>query len=89
MTHILTANVVRGVLPAAAALLVVGVTPAQGTVQEARTGDWLYLTVTRGDARSGEPRSTLLRCDPPRDTDGPPRPATSSMRWTATSAVSP
>jgi hypothetical protein len=65
MTHTLTANVVRGVLPAAAALLVVGATPAQGAVQEARTGDWLYLTVTRGDARSGEPRSTLLRCDPP------------------------
>jgi hypothetical protein len=27
--------------------------------------DWLYVTVTRGDARAGDTRGTLLRCDPP------------------------
>ncbi|MFF9622959.1 SSI family serine proteinase inhibitor [Streptomyces griseosporeus] len=28
-------------------------------------GDWLYLTVTRGDARAGDTRGTLLLCAPP------------------------
>ncbi|MEU0438618.1 MULTISPECIES: SSI family serine proteinase inhibitor [unclassified Streptomyces] len=35
--------------------------PASG----AASGHWLYLTVTRGDARSSDTRGTLLLCDPP------------------------
>ncbi|MFE2261137.1 SSI family serine proteinase inhibitor [Streptomyces griseosporeus] len=29
-------------------------------------GDWLYLTVTRGDTPAGDTRGTLLLCAPPR-----------------------
>ncbi|NUS30851.1 MAG: serine protease [Streptomyces sp.] len=55
----------RGALLAAAALLVTGTSPAQATAQDARAGNWLYLTVTKGDARSSDTRGTLLLCDPP------------------------
>ncbi|MDT7845370.1 SSI family serine proteinase inhibitor [Streptomyces justiciae] len=53
----------RGTLLAAAALLVAGTAPAQATAQH--SGTWLYLTVTKGDARSSDTRGTLLLCDPP------------------------
>ncbi|MFF4832940.1 SSI family serine proteinase inhibitor [Streptomyces sp. NPDC001315] len=48
---------------ATAALLLTGATPA--TAQDPSQGDWLSLTVTRGDTRSGDTPGTLLRCDPP------------------------
>ncbi|MGW2821125.1 SSI family serine proteinase inhibitor [Streptomyces sp. NPDC001443] len=61
-----TTYLVRGVLLTTAALLTVaGSAPA--AAREAPTGDWLRLTVTRGDgARPGDTREALLRCDPPR-----------------------
>ncbi|GAA3294095.1 SSI family serine proteinase inhibitor [Streptomyces cinereospinus] len=65
MTYTLTTNAVRGGLLAAAALLAVGAVPARATVQEQRVGDWLHLSVTRGDTGSGGTRSALLLCDPP------------------------
>ncbi|MEU6371901.1 SSI family serine proteinase inhibitor [Streptomyces sp. NPDC046909] len=55
----------RGALLAVAALLVTGTAPAQAASQDSRTGNWLYLTVTQGDARSSDTRGTLLLCDPP------------------------
>ncbi|MDG9717837.1 SSI family serine proteinase inhibitor [Streptomyces sp. DH24] len=63
MTYTTTAKAVRGGLLAAAALLVACAAPAGATVKS--PGDWLYLTVVRGDARSHETRGTLLLCDPP------------------------
>lgn len=53
------------VLLAAVALLAVGQAPAQAAPRYAVQGDWLYLTVTRGDSRSSDTRGTLLLCDPP------------------------
>lgn len=64
MTDTTTAKAVRGGLLAAAALLVACAGPAEATAKG--PGDWLYLTVTRGDAHSGDTRGTLLLCDPPR-----------------------
>ncbi|GGT11082.1 SSI family serine proteinase inhibitor [Streptomyces chromofuscus] len=65
MTYTLTTKAVRGGLLATAALLAVGAAPARASVQESRAGDWLYLTVSRGDAQSGDTRGTVLMCDPP------------------------
>lgn len=65
MTQSFTAKAVRGGLLAAAAMLVLGPTPARAAVQEPEPGSWLYLTVARGDARHGDPHGTLLLCDPP------------------------
>ncbi|GEC03815.1 hypothetical protein SSP24_14700 [Streptomyces spinoverrucosus] len=65
MTYTLTTKAVRGGLLAAAALLALGAAPARATVQESRTSDWLYLSVTRGEARSSDTWDTLLMCDPP------------------------
>jgi hypothetical protein len=62
-------------LPTAAALFLAGAgaVPAQAVPavradhRHADDGDWLYVTVTRGDTRaSGDTRGTLLLCDPPR-----------------------
>src|SRR3954463_12664033 len=68
MTYTTKATAVRGALLAAAALL--AASPASAAVRtapgEARQGDWLYLTLTRGDSRSSDARGTLLLCDPPR-----------------------
>ncbi|PWI14669.1 serine protease [Streptomyces sp. Act143] len=55
----------RGILLAAAALLVAGTAPTAAAQDDSRTGNWLYLTVTKGDARSSDTRGTLLLCDPP------------------------
>ncbi|MGW5657004.1 SSI family serine proteinase inhibitor [Streptomyces humi] len=66
MTRLSTTTAARGALLAVAALLAAG--PAQAAPHTADTGDYLYLTVTRGDATSGDTGSThnaLLRCDPP------------------------
>jgi hypothetical protein len=64
MTHTTTAKAVRSGLLAAAALLVACAGPAGATAES--SGDWLHLTVTRGDSRSYDTRGTLLLCDPPR-----------------------
>jgi hypothetical protein len=56
-------------LTAVAALLLAGAATAQGAQAALRhvdKGDWLYVTVTHGDARAGDTRGTLLLCDPPR-----------------------
>ncbi|WP_329544938.1 subtilase-type protease inhibitor [Streptomyces sp. NBC_01356] len=60
-----TTQAVRGGLLAAVALLTVSAAPAQAVPQKAVGGNWLYLTVTTGDARSSDTRGTLLLCDPP------------------------
>jgi hypothetical protein len=53
-------------LPAALVLLAAGQAPSQATApHHGVRGDWLYLTVTRGDSRSSDTRGTLLLCDPP------------------------
>jgi hypothetical protein len=63
MTYTTTAKAVRGGLLTAAALLVACAGPAEAAAKS--PGDWLYLTVSRGEARSYDTRGTLLLCDPP------------------------
>ncbi|MFE6288144.1 SSI family serine proteinase inhibitor [Streptomyces sp. NPDC057877] len=66
MTYTTTANAVRGPLLAAAVLLTLSAVPAHATAPRGGlAGDWLYLTVTKGSAQSGDTRGTLLLCDPP------------------------
>jgi hypothetical protein len=66
MKNCTATTAVRVTLLAAAALLVAATTPAQAVApRDARTGNWLFLTVTTGDARSSDTRGTLLLCDPP------------------------
>jgi hypothetical protein len=57
-----TLHTVRGVLLATLALLTLGAAAPAGA---ALPGNWLYVTVSRGDARSSDTRGTLLLCDPP------------------------
>jgi Subtilisin inhibitor-like len=59
-----TARAVRGGL-LTAALVVAGAAPAQALSHEFPPGNWLYLTVTRGDDRSSQRHESLLMCDPP------------------------
>ncbi|MEU9186777.1 SSI family serine proteinase inhibitor [Streptomyces sp. NPDC048484] len=67
MTNYQKATVaVRACLLAACALLVAGPVPARAqALPESIQGDWLYVSVTRGDGGSGATRGTLLLCDPP------------------------
>ncbi|GAB2858801.1 SSI family serine proteinase inhibitor [Streptomyces deserti] len=65
MTHT-SAKAVRAGLLAAAVLVVACATPAQATARHPVPGNWLFLTVTRGDAPSAVTHGTLLVCDPPR-----------------------
>ncbi|MES5818652.1 SSI family serine proteinase inhibitor [Streptomyces sp. RG80] len=65
MKNCTATKAVRGTLLAAAALLVAGTTSTQAAPEDSRTGDWLFLSVTKGDARSSDTRGTLLLCDPP------------------------
>ncbi|WP_095046705.1 SSI family serine proteinase inhibitor [Streptomyces sp. WM6386] len=65
MKNCTASKAVRGSLLAAAALLVATTAPAQAAPADSRTDNWLFLTVTRGDARSSDTRGTLLLCDPP------------------------
>ncbi|MGW7425544.1 SSI family serine proteinase inhibitor [Streptomyces sp. NPDC054813] len=60
MSHLIRATAAGGALLAAAALLAAG--PAQAAPGATLGGDYLYLTVTKGDGRSS---ATLLLCDPP------------------------
>lgn len=66
MTYTITATAVRRAaragLTAMAVLLLAAAAPAAPAPS---TGDHLFLTVTRGDGRSGDTRGTLLLCDPP------------------------
>lgn len=64
MTHH-TLRAVRTALPLALALLALGSAPAQPTPRETAPGNWLYVTVAKGDTRSRETRGTLLLCGPP------------------------
>ncbi|WP_329259990.1 subtilase-type protease inhibitor [Streptomyces sp. NBC_01478] len=60
------ATALRGALLAAVVLLAAGQAPARAAAPpHGVRGDWLYLTVTRGDDRSSDTRGTLLLCDPP------------------------
>ncbi|WP_328932113.1 MULTISPECIES: SSI family serine proteinase inhibitor [unclassified Streptomyces] len=60
------ATALRSALLATALVLLAGQAPAQATApHHGVRGDWLYLTVTRGDSRSSDTRGTLLLCDPP------------------------
>ncbi|MFG3020155.1 SSI family serine proteinase inhibitor [Streptomyces sp. NPDC048254] len=63
MTSLIRATAVRGALLAAAVLLAAG--PAQAAPGTTDGGDYLYLTVAKGDSRSGDTPGTLLLCDPP------------------------
>ncbi|MGW3103538.1 SSI family serine proteinase inhibitor [Streptomyces sp. NPDC001100] len=65
MTYTSRTTALRGALLAATVLLAAGQTPAQAAPRHGLRGDWLYLTVTRGDGRSSDTRGTLLLCDPP------------------------
>ena len=65
MTYTSTATALRGALLTAAVLLAAGQAPAQAAPGHGLQGDWLLLTVTRGDSRSSDTRGTLLLCDPP------------------------
>ncbi|MET9890094.1 SSI family serine proteinase inhibitor [Streptomyces sp. NPDC006465] len=60
-----TLPVLRGVLLVPFLLLLAGAPPARAAPHEERSGNWLRLGVTRGDARSGDTRGVLLFCDPP------------------------
>ncbi|MFD5625085.1 MULTISPECIES: SSI family serine proteinase inhibitor [unclassified Streptomyces] len=62
-----TSRTVRSALLTTVALLAVAATPAQAQVTPRHVvpGNWLYVTVTTGDARSSDTRGTLLLCDPP------------------------
>ncbi|MET7285595.1 SSI family serine proteinase inhibitor [Streptomyces sp. NPDC005573] len=63
MTYLTRAAAAAGALLAAAGLL--AASPAQAATRGSAPGDWLYLTVTRGDAQTGTTTSALLMCDPP------------------------
>src|SRR3954454_20857253 len=63
MTYTITATAVRRA--ARAGLTVMAVLLLAAAAPAPSTGDHLFLTVTRGDGRSGDTRGTLLLCDPP------------------------
>ncbi|MEU1011854.1 SSI family serine proteinase inhibitor [Streptomyces sp. NPDC005890] len=63
MTYLTRAAAAAGALLAAAGLLTAG--PARAASRDMLPGTWLYLAVTKGDARSSDTRGTLLLCDPP------------------------
>ncbi|MFF8726054.1 SSI family serine proteinase inhibitor [Streptomyces sp. NPDC015171] len=63
MTYITRAAAAAGALLTAVGLLTAG--PAQATSGAAIPGNWLYLTIDRGDARSSDGSGTLLLCNPP------------------------
>ncbi|MET8578768.1 SSI family serine proteinase inhibitor [Streptomyces sp. NPDC005012] len=60
---------VRGALLTAAALLLTApAAPAHAAPSEPYQGNWVYVSVTHGEARAGaasEDRGALLLCDPP------------------------
>ncbi|NEC90032.1 SSI family serine proteinase inhibitor [Streptomyces sp. SID12501] len=58
------ARAVRGAL-LAVGLLLAGSTPAQAVSQEDVRGNWLYVTVSRGESGAAGTHGTLVLCDPP------------------------
>ncbi|MFJ4682849.1 SSI family serine proteinase inhibitor [Streptomyces sp. NPDC088789] len=48
-----------------AGLLLAATAPAQASVQPSLPGNWLYLSVTRGDHLVSDTSGTLLMCNPP------------------------
>ncbi|MGW4567952.1 SSI family serine proteinase inhibitor, partial [Streptomyces sp. NPDC004561] len=64
MTYLTRVTAVAGAVLTAAGLLAAG--PAQAAPHGTRPGDWLYLTVTKGETAAGATRGSLLLCDPPR-----------------------
>ncbi|QHA07471.1 serine protease [Streptomyces broussonetiae] len=64
MTYLTRAAVAAGALLAATGLLAAG--PAHAAPHDQDSGNWLRLTVTRGETPSGDVRGTTLLCDPPR-----------------------
>ncbi|MFJ3715550.1 SSI family serine proteinase inhibitor [Streptomyces sp. NPDC090057] len=64
MKHITRATAAAGAALAAAGLLLAG--PAQAVSGATPSGDWLFLTVTRGESPSTDSHGTLLLCDPPK-----------------------
>jgi hypothetical protein len=58
-------TVVRGGLLAAAAALALGATTPPATAQDSDSGNWLFVTVTRGEGDHHEAPGRLLLCDPP------------------------
>lgn len=64
-TYTTTVTAVRAGLLAAAALLLATAAPAWATPEEPTGGNWLFVTVTRGEARASDAPGTLLMCDPP------------------------
>ncbi|MFF7142139.1 SSI family serine proteinase inhibitor [Streptomyces nodosus] len=65
-----TTLALRGALLAAAVLTLSA--PAPAIARPADVGNWLYLTLSKGDALTRDVRGTLLMCDPPQ---GHPRAA--------------
>ncbi|MEV6051424.1 SSI family serine proteinase inhibitor [Streptomyces sp. NPDC052107] len=63
MTYLTRATAAGGALLAAAGLL--AAVPAHAASRDHFPGNWLYLTVTKGEASSSYARGTLLLCDPP------------------------
>ncbi|WKX13463.1 SSI family serine proteinase inhibitor [Streptomyces sp. NL15-2K] len=64
-TYTTTVTAVRAGLLAAAALVLATAAPVAATPQEPAGVSWLFVTVTRGEARAGDAPGTLLLCDPP------------------------
>ncbi|MEU9440261.1 SSI family serine proteinase inhibitor [Streptomyces sp. NPDC048304] len=64
MTYITRAAAAGGALLAAAGLLTAG--PAAAATRGHGHGNWLYLTVAKGEAGTGTTRDALLLCGPPR-----------------------
>ncbi|MFK0020315.1 SSI family serine proteinase inhibitor [Streptomyces sp. NPDC090798] len=58
-------HAVGNALLATVVLLTLGATPARAAPRETLPGNWLYLTLTTGDAHSSSTRGALLLCDPP------------------------
>ncbi|MFF7467471.1 SSI family serine proteinase inhibitor [Streptomyces sp. NPDC008092] len=63
MTQLSKATAAGAALLAAAALLAGG--PAQAAPGGTSGGDYLYLTVSRGESQSGDSHGAVLLCDPP------------------------
>ncbi|MFH0516076.1 SSI family serine proteinase inhibitor [Streptomyces sp. M41] len=61
----LSITVLRGGLLAAAAALALGTAVPQAAAQESDSGNWLFVTVTRGERHHADAPGRLLLCDPP------------------------
>ncbi|MGN5380685.1 SSI family serine proteinase inhibitor [Streptomyces lasalocidi] len=64
MTYLSRSTAAVGAVLAAAGLLAAG--PAQAAPRDRVSGNWLHLTVAKGEDGNGPTRGALLLCDPPR-----------------------